>query len=1048
VVKIACTVTQQLVNSGLLGNLFQPGGFMRRNNIPLVQNDLLVMDNPAAGSVNPIQVGSQPWIAWLADQSAFTYEGVAGHLAARCELRRGIGYWYGYRRRDGKLNKIYLGKSEELTLEKLERANALLAGELPSQRLVGDWDFPDLIASLEPQIPAVSPSTGALEEAPYIPLSKVKPPALPQGLLARPRLTQRINTPLTLICAPRGFGKTTLLNEWRQSCGMPVAWASLKVEDNHPLTFWSTVVTALQTVDRTLGQGWLSQLRTSSPSALSRIVVNLTNDIVRLTDVPDGPQQIGLVLDHYHYIHNPEIHTSIQTWLEHMPATLKLVVASLTKPPLALGYLRAKGMVVELEADDLRFTLKEGIEYLLKNTPLPYLAYSQMQALIQRTEGWITGLVLAVSVLNQDDDRTKFKDAFTGAQPLLQDFFKENVLHTLPLEVQTFLLKTSILKSLSGPLCDSVTGQSGSTEILSHLWEENRFLERLEKPGWYRYHRLFAEVLSVQLQEQFPTEIQQLHREAAQWYSTQNAQVDTIYHLLGSKSWEEAATLIEKVALNELDQFGEDSRLLGWLLQLPEEVLQQHKMLVALYIRLAGISFPPSEVDGFLARTEKNIASESIAEKNSAEQETLAEIQKFRGVWETNNQGDSEIFTGGDDCTVWQMLDGILQCYRDYRRDLIQAEIKANAVYDTAQAKHNPYVILMAGGSCANLALSQGHLRRSEQIAQQVLRQAYSICGKFPEPASISLTALSRVCFMRNQMEQAHQFLVRATNVNPNPTSTIEPVSIAILRAKIQSAQGDNEAAFSTIQAARELHNPRPSSIWLDQDLIAYLELFRLRQGIFDSGRELPIDRGEIEVSAFSALVRAEILIEKKRSVAAEEILNYLINKHPYGFYMLPILRAKVILAIALFDQRKLKEASKVFIEASRLAAPEYYVRPFLDYGPKIESLLSLVLHTENLNAGVRSFLKGILTMLGHPGGIPKALPQDESMALAIAASISPREQQILQSISAGLSNQEIAERFSISASTVKTHLENIFRKLGVSSRTQAIAQAQALGLA
>jgi LuxR family maltose regulon positive regulatory protein len=448
-----------------------------------------------------------------------------------------------------------------------------------------------------------------------------------------------------------------------------------------------------------------------------------------------------------------------------------------------------------------------------------------------------------------------------------------------------------------------------------------------------------------------------------------------------------------------------------------------------------------------LARTEKNIASESMAEQTSAEQETLAEIQKFRRVWEANNQGDSKIFTGRDDCTVWQMLDGILQCFRDYRRDLIQAEIKANAVYETAQAKHNPYAILMAGGSCANLALSQGHLRQSEQIAHQVLRQAYSICGKFPEPASISLTALSRVCFMRNQLEQAHQFLVRATDVNPNPTSTIEPVSIAILRAKIQSAQGDNEAAFSTIQAARELHNPRPSSIWLDQDLIAYLELFRLRQGIFDSGKELPIDRGIIEVSAFSALVRAEILIEKKRSVAAEEILNYLINKYPHGFYMLPILRAKVILAIALYDQRKLKEASKVFIEASRLAAPEYYIRPFLDYGPKIGSLLSLVLHAENLSAGVHSFLKGILTMLGHPGGIPKALPQDESLALAIAASISPREQQILQSISAGLSNQEIAEKFSISASTVKTHLENIFRKLGVSSRTQAIAQAQMLNL-
>jgi len=283
--------------------------------------------------------------------------------------------------------------------------------------------------------------------------------------------------------------------------------------------------------------------------------------------------------------------------------------------------------------------------------------------------------------------------------------------------------------------------------------------------------------------------------------------------------------------------------------------------------------------------------------------------------------------------------------------------------------------------------------------------------------------------------------------LNPNPTSTIETVSNAILRAKIQSAQGDNEAAFSTIQAARELHTPRPSSIWLDQDLIAFLKLVRLRMGISDFSKETPIDRLDIENSAFSALVQAEIHIEQKRSMAAEEILNYLLHKYPHGFYMLPTFWARIMLAIALFDQRKLKEACKVLVEASRLAAPEYCIRPFLDYGSKITSLLSLVLRTENLNAGVQSFLKGTLSMLEHSTGIQKTLPRDEPMTLAIAASISPREQQILQLICAGLSNREIAVKFSISTSTVKTHLENIFRKLGVNSRTQAIAQAQALGL-
>jgi LuxR family maltose regulon positive regulatory protein len=270
---------------------------------------------------------------------------------------------------------------------------------------------------------------------------------------------------------------------------------------------------------------------------------------------------------------------------------------------------------------------------------------------------------------------------------------------------------------------------------------------------------------------------------------------------------------------------------------------------------------------------------------------------------------------------------------------------------------------------------------------------------------------------------------------------------IAILRAKIQSAQGDNEAAFATIQAVRELHAQRPSCIWLDQDLVAYQELFRLRQGDISSAERLLSEGGVIEMNPFSALVRAEILIEQDRSVAAEEILEHLLDRYPHGSYLLPVMRARVILAIALFSQRKVDQARQVMAKAARLAAPEFFIRPFLDYSPRIRSLLSLVLHTENLDAGTRSFLKGTLAMFGQAGEAGETPPTDEPMALAIAASISPREQEVLRLLSAGLSNREIAARFFISEGTVKTHLESIYRKLGVNSRTQAIAQAHALKL-
>ena len=1018
---------------------------MRKSNKPLVRNEFLMTPDAAIKGAAPIQVGSPAWYAWLGGNQGFSYEGSVGHLTTRRELRRGIGYWYGYRRRDGKLTKLYLGRSQELTWERLEQASAQLAGQLPQQQVVGSAS--ELSAILASQSVAAVSSPNVLEEISFLPLTKIKPPALPLKLLTRPRLTEAVNTPVTIIYAPSGFGKTTLLNEWRQGAGRPVAWVSLDAEDNHPVRFWSTVILALQTVAPGLGQNWFSQLGNATPSSLSKVVVNLTNDIVRVTEKPDGPARIGLVLDNYHHIQNSEIHTSIQNLLDHMPPALQLVFSGHTRPPLALGYMWARGMVVELGPDDLRFTMDEGIEFLRQHTTGQHLAYSDMQALVKRTEGWITGLVLAASMLDQLEGRSKFMETFSGACALVRDFFTENVLTRQPPEVQAFLVRTSILKQLTGPLCDAVTGQSGSAGLLARLFEERLFLERLEEADGYRYYTLFSEMLLARLQEQFPTEIRRLHRRAARWYRARNAPVDAIFHLLASKDWEEAAALIESVALGELEQLGEDARLLRWLQQLPKAVVQQHKTLLVVYIRLARLGLPPKEGDDFLSRTEMSITSMPASEKTSALQETLTEIQRIRHLWATDDQAVLGLYASREHDAVGQMLDGILQCIRDCRVDLIKAEAGANEVYETALARNHLFSILMAGGACANLEFSQGHLRRSEQIAHKVLRQAIELRDKLPEPASIALTALSGVYYERNQLAQAHQFLERAIEVAPDPISTDESIIMAILRAKIQSMQGDGDTAFATIQAIRELNSHHPSNIWLDQDLIAYQALFHLHQGDLVSAERHLGGGWEIDKHPFSAFVRASILVEQNRNVAAEDILRHLLNQYPHSFYWVPILRARVCLSTALFNQQKVNEARRVMAEAARIAAPEFFVRPFLFSDPQSASLLSLVLHTENLNPGARSFIKGVLTMLGHADGTQKTSSRDEPVPLAIAASISPREQEILQSLSIGLSNREIAIKHSISASTVKTHLENIFRKLGVNSRTQAIAQAQTLDL-
>ena len=1014
---------------------------------PIVRDDLLVTENIGTNTGNPIQIGSQAWYDWLTHHQGFIYQKGAGHLDARKELRRGIGYWYAYRRRDGKLYKVYLGRSEDLSRECLELASARLAGQAPLEQALSNGNSVYNAAAPNPENNVDIISAGTSLETRSLLLTKVQRPALPQNIIARPSLARRISTPVTLIYAPSGYGKSTLLNEWRESCRMQVAWAVLDPDDDNPLRFWSIIVTSLQMINPSVGQNWISQLYTSSQSDVSKIVINLTNDIVHMLEESPESHGIGLVLDNYHHIKIPEIHASLQTLLEHIPPKLYLIIASQTKPPLDLSRLRFKGMVGELGVDDLRFSQEEGIEYLSRHISGNNLSNGDKQKLVKRTEGWITGLVLATSALAQEDDPASFLETFTGAHPYLREFFSENVLNQQLPDMQMFLLKTSILKHLNSPLCDAVTGRNDSAGRLARLWDERLFLERLDKPEWYRYHGLFAEMLQAQLAELFPPEIQVLHSRAAEWYLANNPASDAVYHLLISEAWEEAANLIDSTALQELEKYGEGPRLLRWLQQLPEPVLYQHETLLLLYIRLATLYLPPSEVERILTHAEVSFNLRSTAEKTDAAQEVLSEIHRVHRLWMTNTRSGSRSNGNGKHEIVYQMMDSILQYQRAYRGDLLQAETKASAVYKTARVRHHLFGILIAGGACAHLALSRGHLRRSEQMAHQVLRQAIELHGKLPEPASIALTALSGVYFERNQFGQAHQLFERAIEVDPNPVSTNESVAIAILRAKIQSIQGDTNAAIVTIQAARELHAQRPSSIWLDQDLAAYQALFHLHHGDLESAEQLLREGWEIETHPFSAFVRASILADQNRYVAAEDILRSLIERYPHGFYWVPILRVQAKLAFVLFDQQKVNEARQVMAEAARIAAPEFFVRPFLYTSPQIASLLSLVLHTENLNPGTRSFLKGTLTRLGYAEGLQNILPREESVALAITASITPREQHMLRLLSASLSNQEIADQCSISPSTVKTHLENIYRKLGVSSRTQAVEQARMLNL-
>lgn len=999
---------------------------------PTVKDGVLWTEEQELALSPPILPDTPQWNEWLTSHRQFQFMGASGHFSARRESRNGSDYWYAYRRRDGILHKAYLGKAAELTLSRLEEVAANLDGRTVLSQLSLTTDLPDKGAD-----------QGWSGTTPFATRAKVRPPTLPPTLVTRPRLTHQINTPVTFISAPGGFGKSTLLNAWRQECDMPVAWAALDSDDNHLLRFWSTVIMALQSVQPGFGQKLLPFLQRASSITPAEIATRLMDE---LAAIESSRPRIGLVLDDFHHIKQADVHASMQVWLEQPPPVLQLVISGRTRPPLALGRLRAAGQVTELELEDLRFTLPEGIAFLQQHIPDEPLAYGDMEALVKRTGGWVVGLKLAVLALSKQPDRRQAIDTFSGAHIFLREYFMETALRNRAEAVQAFLLKTSILKQLTGGLCDAVTGQTDGDEMLTRLWRENLFISRTEDQAWYRYHDLFAEMLRNQLQREHPDAIADLHRQAAAWYVAYNMPADAVHHLLFIKDWETAAEVIEDVGLRELAESGEDSRLLRWVQQLPESVMQHHTTLLFVYLRLANLALPRDEVNRFLQRIEQSLSAKEPADLTPSERDVLDEVRQI-GQRLVRGRGVPPLPAGKIPDSRWQLLDALLvtEAFNQPKTD--EVETRVRDIYERARAENNLFAIIFAGTDLSNRALLHGHLRHSEKLSYQVLQQALVQRGRLPEPASIPLSILSQVCLARNELAAANQLLDRALTVDPNPTSSNMPVTIAIIRAHIQSAEGNHAEAQATIQATRTLQAMRPSGAWRDRDLAAYEARFCVRQGHCLDARQLLKELEVDEPHALSDLVQGEIMLERQEMEAAELLLTEFVAQYPHGSPSESSLGARVMLAQALFAQHKLNLARRVLADAVQLAAPEGFIRPFLDHGRPLLPLLALMQNSQNPTTTTARFVSEVMAELGSAADSAPLLPQDKLQSLAAAASITMREQEVLKLLSEGLSNSEIAIALCVSPGTVKTHLTNIYGKLNAKSRVQAVAEAQALKL-
>src|SRR5256884_2165532 len=512
---------------------------------PTIQGETLVYRQD--GQEQVLTVDTAAWFAWLETASTFSFVSETGRFTARREQashKRGGWYWKAYRKQHGKLSSRYLGKSETLTLARLQTVAQTMVAAL-------DETAPDTDAE-EARSPAQAAAPGMQSDA-LTPLlaTKLHRPLPRAHLVRRPRLAARLTQgmmgPLTLVSAPAGFGKTTLLAQWLAESGMPVAWLSLEAGDNELVRFLSYLIAAFQTLDPHLGAGALTLLQMPPPASAETVLALLTNDVG--SHGRDGGDFV-LVLDDYHVIDAKPIDQALTYLVEHLPPQMHLIIATREDPQLPLARLRARGHLTELRATDLRFTPSEAAGFLNQGMGLN-LSAEDITALERRTEGWIAGLQLAAISLQGHEDAASFIRSFTGSHHFVLDYLVEEVLGQQDARVQMFLLRTSILNRLCSPLCDailldsSISGQA----TLEYLERANLFVVPLDNERrWYRYHHLFADLLRQRLHQSGAAssgEVSELHRRASQWYEVHALEIDAFLHAAAANDVERAERLIE-----------------------------------------------------------------------------------------------------------------------------------------------------------------------------------------------------------------------------------------------------------------------------------------------------------------------------------------------------------------------------------------------------------------------------------------------------------------------------------------------------------------------
>ena len=875
--------------------------------------------------------------------------------------------------------------------------------------------------------------------------TKIAVPPLRPELVARPHLLARLrpspDRKLTLVSAPAGSGKTTLLTAWAQQRLIPVAWLSLDSDDNDPARFWAYWMTAFRKLDPSLAPEPGPQ-----PAATPVLLASLLNRIAA------RPFPVAMVLDDYHLVENPAIHQDLIYLLEHQPSTLHLIIATRADPPLPLARWRVRNQLCEVRAADLRFDPTEANAFFKESMRLD-LSPEQIALLQQRTEGWAAGMQLAALSLRDRADATQFITAFSGDHHHVLEFLAKEVLQRQPESVQRFLILTSILDRLCGPLCEAVLAgegnlpAGGAVEVLSTLQRRNLFIEPLDdEHHWYRTHRLFADLLRNRLLRLEPDVHRiELHRRAAAWYREQNDVESAVPHLMAAQEYETMASLVQDLADGILSQ-GRVLTLLRWLDALPEAWVLSSPRLTMLHGWALFLGGRLESAARLLQQARAGLPAEYVPPglpldrgRVSALLATIATLQNKLEL--AISQADEALALLPADDLLWRAralralatgngLGGDTERLVEFCYQALDLALQADSRFLAAD------ILSQIGSS----RFHQARLQEAAAVYHQILALDPDPTT-FP-PAGLGYFGLAELAYERNNLTAAAEHIDRAITLCRLGGIAHNLVVIYGTLALLHHALGDDDSAHDAMRQAEQSFRLAPSP-FNALNIVWYQVRFLLARGEIEEAKRW-VNGEYLAIGELPAVLDEAWQVSQARVFWASgdygrvtKIHDHLAPMAQKAGRLTRVIEISLLAALAYQAQGELTIALQVFEKCLELAEPGRWIRPFIAAGPTVVPLLRQALAANSVSP---SYVAQLLAALGVE-------PPELESGPAMVKVLTHREFEVLLLLCEGLSNAAIAERLFVTLSTVKKHAGNIYGKLGVTGRSQAILRARELGL-